>query len=549
MREITENILPHVSKPARYIGNELNSIHKNHENKIKIALCYPDAYEIGMSNLGLSILYNVLNSQEDIAAERVYSPWPDMEEQLRKYDLPLFSLESRTKIRAFDILGFSIQNELTYTNLLNILDLSKIPLFRSQRNDSHPLVIAGGASVSNPMPLIDFIDAFVIGDGEEVILEIAKKTKDQRLKTKGLTPNPPAGAGQASPIGEGQGRGYNARNSLLDELAKIEGVFVPGKNEFLSVKRRIVKDLNTIDYPTKPIVPYIEIVHDRAAIEIMRGCPRRCRFCQASSINKPVRLLKPENIVNLAKEIIKNTGFEELSLLSLSSSDYPWILDVAEELEKEFAPKKISLSLPSLRADTLNKGIAKKLQSVRKSGVTIAPEAGSQRLRDHICKDLSEDDILLAAENAFIGGAKSIKLYFMIGLPTETDEDLFEIINLSNKMLFHGRQFNKRAKIVVNISTFVPKKGTELENEIMISLTEIIRKQNILKNNIKNRNIELRWHNPHMSRLEGLFSSGGPEIGKVLYEAYLKGCRFDNWVESFDFKKWEEVLVSHKIKI
>lgn len=526
---IQDKILPCVSKPARYIGNELNSVHKDHSNKTTIALCYPDAYEIGMSNLGLSILYNILNSKDYIAAERVFAPMPDMEKQMLDNNIPLFSLESWTEIRKFDAIGFSIQNELTFTNLLNILKLSHIPLFSSERKNEDPIILAGGVCANNPMPLAKNIDAFILGDGEEVVLEIAdtiNKTNDQRIRTK-----------------DGK------RNSILEQLAKIECVYVPGRNDFSSIKRRFVEDLNLIDYPTKPIVPFIEVVHDRAAIEIMRGCPRRCRFCQAGQINKPVRLLKPDRIINLVKEIIKNTGYEELSLLSLSSSDYPWILDVAKELEESFAPKKISLSLPSLRADTLNKGIAQKLQSVRKSGITIAPEAGSQRLRDYICKDLSKEDVLSAVRNVFSAGAKSIKLYFMIGLPTETNEDIKELIALTYEILKEAQYINKRAKITLNISTFAPKKGTLFENEEMITLKEIIDKQDFIKNNIRNKKIEIRWHDPMMSRIEGIFSAGGEKTGKILYDAFLSGCRFDNWHEFFNFKKWEEILAAHKIKV
>lgn len=518
---IEDKILPNVIKPARYIGNELNSIHKEHAGKVKFAISYPDSYEIGMSNLGLSILYNILNKREDIVAERFYCPWPDMEEKMKEHGVELFTLESQTPVKDFDIIGFSVQNELTYTNLLNMLKLSNVPLFRKERDEKYPLIICGGASTNNPLPLLDFIDAFVIGDGEEVILEIA----DVYKKFK------------------------NSRKQLFAGLSKIEGVYVPDVNELKNVKKRIVEDINTIDYPTKPIVPYIEIVHDRAMVEIMRGCPRRCKFCQAGSVNKPVRLLKPERAIELAKETLKNTGFEELALVSLSSSDYPKIMEVASALSKELLNKRISLSLPSLRSDTFEKDIAQEIQSVRKAGVTLAPEAGTQRLRDLICKDLTEEKILNSTKNAFAGGANSVKLYFMIGLPTETEEDIKGIVDLAYKIIKEGKSVNPRAKITVNISTFIPKRNTPFEDEKMIGLNEILDKQNYLKQNLRHKSIALRWHDAGMSIVEGLFSQGGKEAGKILLKAYELGCRFDNWDEYFDHSKWERAIAENKINV
>ncbi|MFA5104025.1 MAG: TIGR03960 family B12-binding radical SAM protein [Candidatus Margulisiibacteriota bacterium] len=528
MHDIIEKILPSVSKPGRYIGNELNSVHKPHKDKLKFALAYPDTYEIGMSNLGLQILYHILNQRPDIVAERFYAPWPDMEEKMKENNIPLFSLESWTPIKTFDIVGFSIQNELTYTNVLNMLQVAGLPLMRKDRNNSHPLIIAGGACTNNPEPLSDFIDAFVIGDGEEVILEIVdtyKQWKSENIVDADCN--------------------RHLRNHLLTALSKIPGIYVPDFNEFKDIKRRIVKDLNSIDYPASPIVPFIEIVHDRATIEIMRGCPHRCKFCQAGTVNKPVRMLSPEKVIGLAKETIKNTGFEEVSLVSLSSSDYPYLYDVAIELGKVFSPKRISLSLPSLRADNLKEEVAKEMLSVRQSGFTIAPEAGTQRLRDHICKDLTEEKIIDSVKTAIKSGSNRIKLYFMIGLPTETDEDIKGIVDLAYLLIKEAKAITSRAKIIVNVSTFIPKKNTPFENEKMIGLDEIKRKQDYLKNNLRHKSIELKWHDSGMSTIEGLLSMGGKEAGKVLLKAFESGCRFDNWAEYFDYSKWEKAIAEN----
>jgi len=529
MRDQIEKILPLVSKPARYIGNELNSIHKPHEDKIRIALSYPDNYEIGMSNLGLQILYHILNQKADIVAERFYAPWPDMEDKMKASGIPLFSLESWTPVKDFDIIGFSVQNELTYTNLLNMIALAGLPLMSKDRKDGQPIIIAGGACTNNPEPLADFVDAFVVGDGEEVILEIADTYKR-------YIPGKPVD-------------GAHARHLLLSALSNIPGVYVPGHNKFNNVKRRIVDDINTIDYPAAPIVPFIEIIHDRAMVEIMRGCPRRCKFCQAGAVNKPVRLMKPERIVELGKKLAANTGFEELSLVSLSSSDHPKLGQAAEELIKALSPKRISLSLPSLRADTLDENTARQMTAVRSSGFTIAPEAGTQRLRDHICKDLTEEKILGSIRSAAAGGANRIKLYFMIGLPTETQDDLEGIVDLAYKIIKEAKSSNPRSKITVNVSTFIPKKGTAFENEKMISLKETLQKQQFLKDTLKHRSIDLKWHDPMMSQIEGVFATGGKEAGKILLRAYELGCRFDNWSEYFNREKWETAIATHTDKI
>ncbi len=520
MRDRIAQALKNVVKPARYIGTELNAVKKDHKGKTSVALSYPDAYEIGMSNLGLQILYNLINKKDELVAERFYAPWPDMEAQLVENKVPLFTLETWKPVKDYDIIGFSLQNELTYTNLVNMLKLSGLPLRSSERKNVKPLVIAGGACTSNPYPLIDFIDAFVIGDGEEAVFDIIdtyKETKDKQ--------------------------------ELLGKLSLVPGVYVPGYNTMKDAGRRIVKDINTIDYPDKPIVPYLEVIHDRAQVEIMRGCPRRCSFCHAGKVNKPVRLLSADRIKDLARKIIANTGYEEISFVSLSSSDYPGLIDIANELGKEFAKKRISISLPSLRADSLKKDMASEIQNVRRSGVTIAPEAGTQRLRDVIHKDLTEEKILDSARTIFSGGANRAKLYFMIGLPTETDEDIEGIASLAEKILKEAKSVNPRARITVNVSTFIPKKETPFENEKMIGLDEIRRRQDILKRAIKNRNIDLKWHDAEMSLIEGAFSTGGQELCAVLESAVNMGARFDNWAEHFKYEIWEKSFGENKVTI
>ncbi len=512
-----DHLLKSVEKPSRYTGDELNSIHKEHNGKIKMALCYPDLYEIGMSNIGLQILYHIVNKLDYAVAERIYSPAVDMEKVLADNKLALFSLESKTSVKDFDILGFSLQNELTYSNILNVLKLSNIDIHRKNRTENDPLIIAGGACTTNPLPLSDFIDAFVIGDGEEVIVEIVNAYRTV------------------------------ARSSLLQHLSAIPGIYVPGYNKLENVQRRIVKDINTIDYPTKPIVPYIQIIHDRAAIEIMRGCPRRCNFCQAGNINKPVRILTKERVVQLALETIKNTGYEDLSLVSLSSSDYPGILELAQELSLTFKKKKVSISLPSLRADTFKGEISKEIQSIRKSNVTIAPEAGTQRLRDYIQKDLTEEKIIEAVLSSFAAGVNKVKLYFMMGLPTETDEDIKGIVDLAYKLIVESKKISNRAKITVNVSTFIPKKNTPFENEKVISIEEIDKKQTYLKENLRHKSIDLKWHDAKMSTVEGVFSMGDENTGRILEEAFNKGAKFDNWQEHFNYQIWENAIAKNKI--
>ncbi|OGC06837.1 hypothetical protein A2230_07305 [candidate division WOR-1 bacterium RIFOXYA2_FULL_36_21] len=514
MKDKIERLLPSVRKPAQYIGNELNSIHKNWDScSLKIAIGYPDLYEVGMSNLGVQILYHILNLQDKIVCERFFAPKVDMEQQLLQAEIPLFSLESWRPLKDFDMLGFSIGHELTYTNLVNILHLAKIPIYSKDRTEKDPLIFAGGPSViSNPVPVEDFIDFFLIGDGEEAILEIAEQI---------LAP-------------------FKGKKERLERLSKIEGIYVPGIGNV--TKRRIVKNLNTIPYPVKPIVPFIKTVHDRAVVEIMRGCGRGCKFCSAFCAYKPVRERSPEKVIELGRELLKNTGYDELSLISLSSSDYSQIEYVAKTLAKELEIKKINLALPSLRLDSMSVKLMKETQRVRPSSVTVAPEAGTQRLRDFINKSLSEEEILRGVKAAYSEGISKIKLYFMIGLPTETEEDLQGIVTLSKKISEIGRSFTKNAHVTAAVSTFIPKPHTPFERERQISIKETIEKQKFLKQYLRGKGLELRWHDAKTSVLEGVFSRGDKKLSDVIVEAWKLGARLDAWSENFNFETWERAF-------
>lgn len=521
MKEKIESILPGVRKPARYIGNELNSIHKEWDKaKLRIALAYPDLYEVGMSNLGLQILYHILNSQEDILAERVYAPAPDMEQSLTVNRLPLFSLESWKPISEFDLIGFSLGHELTYTNLLNMLRLSDIPFYSKDRNENHPLIFAGGPCTFNPRPIDDFIDFFVIGEGEEVILEIMEQIRKWKV---------------------------NSEQWTVERLAEIEGVYVPSVGN--KTKKRFVKNLDAAPYPTKPIVPFIEIIHDRAMVEVMRGCKHMCKFCNACVSYNPVRERSPKKVMELALEILKNTGYDELSLISLSSSDYSAIEPVAKELAAKLEKKKINLSLPSLRLDSFGISLARDIQRVRPSSVTMAPEAGTQRLRDVVGKKLTEEDILAGARAAFSEGITNLKLYFMIGLPTETMADLEGIVGLSKKIGAIGREYSQRAHVTASVSTFIPKSHTPFERERQINLEEIEERQKFLKQNLKGKGLELRWHDAKTSILEGVFSRGDSKLAKVIERAYELGARLDAWSEYFKFELWEQAISECGLRI
>ena len=519
MKELLEQILPNVRKPARYIGNELNSVHKDWDKiGLKVALSYPDTYEIGMSNVGIQILYYILNQQEDVLAERVFSPWPDMEEQLTTNDLQLTTLESFKPLKEFDLIGFSLGHELTYTNIINMLKLGRIPIYSKDRKDNDPLIMGGGPCAFNPEPIADFFDFFVIGEAEEVILEIINALRNTQRGT---------------------------RNAKLEALAKVPGVYVPGQSK--TVTKRYIKDLDNTPYPTKPIIPFIEAVHDRAVIEIMRGCKWGCKFCQAGWTTRPVRQKDKNKLQTTAEELMNNTGYDELSLISLSTSDYNQIDELAMTLAKKYEKKRINISVPSMRTNSFSVKLAKELSRVRAGSITMAPEAGTQRLRDIIGKNMSEEDILSGVKAAFSNGIEAIKLYFMLGLPTETEEDLAGLCELARKILALGKTYSNRARITVNLATFIPKPHTPLQWEGQITIGETQEKQVFIKRNLKARGIEVRWHDAAASFLEGVFSRGDKNLSKVIVKAWELGSRLDAWSEHFKFDLWQKAFAECSI--
>ena len=528
------NIPLTVSKPARYTGNELNTVKKDFHvspcngrtDMIRFALAFPDTYEIGMSHLGLKILYQILNMIDYVWAERVYAPWTDMEELMRKEGILLSSLESSTPLRSFDIVGFSLQYEMSYTNVLNMLDLAQIPLLSKDRDDSYPLIIAGGPCAFNPEPIADFIDLFVIGDGEEIVTEIVECYKTYKDLDK---------------------------PKLLEKMAEIEGIYVPTlysleeqPNGMLvvsdgkKVRKRFVIDLDEAIFPVDYIVPFMRPIHDRAVIEIMRGCSRGCRFCQAGMIYRPVRERSSTTIEKLAEKVIENTGYEELSLSSLSTCDHSSIYRIVTYLVDSLGKEKhVSISLPSLRTDAFSLELAQKIESAGKTGLTFAPEVATDRLRNVINKDISKTHVLSTVESAFSSGWDTLKLYFMIGLPTETEDDVSEIASLIRAVLSVARQNNRRASLSVSISTFVPKAHTPFQWEQQLSIEEVRQKQRILIDRLgRNNRIDVSFHSPQLSFIEGVFARGDRRLSKVLLEAQRLGCKFDGWTEHFDFNKW-----------
>lgn len=536
INEALEDILPQVSKPTRYIGNEFNSVHKDKKQiKAHMVLAFPDVYEVGMCHLGIQILYHLLNEEQDVYAERVYAPWIDFEEKLREYKIPLFSLESKTPICEFDILGFTLQYEMSYSNVVNMLELSNIPIFSCDRTEEHPFVMAGGPCSYNPEPLAEIIDFFVIGEAEEVILELVELYKQNKYE------------------------GW-PRRKFLEKVAEISGIYVPSLyeisyNEDKTIKefipkiqgiptripKRIVKNLDEAYYPTNFIVPYMDIVHDRAVLEAFRGCTHGCRFCQAGMIYRPVREKTSKNLAKIAKDIIKSTGYGEISLASLSTSDYSELKQLVEVLTDEFRKCQVGLSLPSLRIDAFSLELAKKVQEIKKSGLTFAPEAGTQRLRDIINKGVTEDDLISSVRDAFSCGWKTVKLYFMIGLPGETYEDIEGIAKLAHKVVDVYKQVNgnvKGLKVTVSTSVFVPKPFTPFQWEPQLDLHEIEERQKFLKRLLKGKCINYNWHDGRLSFLEAVFARGDRRLNKALKIAHEKGCKFDGWNDMFDFDKW-----------
>ncbi len=509
-----DELLPAAEKPSRYIGAEVNAVHKE-KAEVRFLLAFPDTYEVGMSHLGLQILYSILNEIPYVAAERCFAVWTDREKQLREGKIPLTSLESKTPLSNFDIIGFSLQYELSYTNVLNMLDLGGIPLLRAERNEEHPLIIAGGPCCFNPAPLADFIDAFVIGEGEEVVGEIT------------------------ATIAAGKKRSLS-RNNLITELSKTPGIFAPSvhhNNEI--IKKRTVSDLNVWHHPLKPVVPLMQTIHDRITLEIARGCTRGCRFCQAGMLWRPYRERNTSLLMEMAEEMLKNTGHEEISLLSLSSGDYSCIEPLVENLMNRYHSRRVALALPSLRVESLNTTLMEEIKRTRKTSFTLAPEAGTDKMRLIINKGNTSEDLLSTVDMIFAAGWKSIKLYFMIGLPHETQADLEGIVNLGYEAL---RAANNRGQVTISLSTFVPKPHTPFQWERQISLEETYAHQNFIRQRIRSRNLSVKWHDANMSLLEGLFSRGDERIGSLLETAFRKGCRFDGWSEILRFDLWEEAM-------
>jgi len=511
--------LLHFLKPGRYINSEYNAVHK--QAPVSIALAFPDIYDVGMSHLGLKILYAVINEISYASAERVFSPWPDLEIALREQKEPLSSLESGKPLHAFDIVGFSLQYELAYTTVLNMLDLANMPLRTEERlsRKDLPLVIAGGPCTVNPWPMSPFIDAFLIGDGEEAVREILSVF--HQWKTSGS--------------GEKLG--------LLKALAEIEGVFVPLFGRDRMVRRRYIDSLDTAPFPTEPVVPFTNIVHDRINIEISRGCTMGCRFCQAGMIYRPVRERSPEKVLAIAGQSLKSTGYDTVSFTSLSSGDYSCLGPLMKEFNQQFSSGRVSLSLPSLRVGSVNDEMLRELKAVRKSGFTIAPEAGTDRLRAVINKDFTSDMYAQALEKLFRAGWQSLKLYFMIGLPTETDEDITAIPEMVMQALHTSKRLTgRRATLSVGISPFVPKPHTPFQWYGQNSLDLIIEKNRYLKGALLKKGVQFRGHDPEMSLLEAAFARGDESLSRLIEEAWRLGCRLDAWTEYFDMAKWKQAM-------
>ncbi|MEQ8199503.1 MAG: TIGR03960 family B12-binding radical SAM protein, partial [Clostridiaceae bacterium] len=541
MNRITDDILYKVEKPARYIGGELNQIIKDkNEVDIRFAFCFPDVYEVGMAHLGSRILYHTINKREDTYCERAFAPWPDMEKEMREQNIPLYTLETKDPLKDFDILGFTLQYEMSFTNILNMLNLGGIKVRASERGEDDPIVMAGGPCAYNPEPLSGVVDFFELGEGEEMmndVLEVYKKYK-----------------------------GKGKKKEFLREISKIRGIYVPSLydvtynedgtiKEFkpkyedipARVQKRIIANYDKVDFPTNIIVPFTEIVHDRIVLEVFRGCTNGCRFCQAGMIYRPVREKKKETLLQQAREMVKNTGYQEISLASLSTCDYSDIFGLVKDLMAEHSEKNVAVALPSIRVDAFSVDLLKEIQKVKKTGLTFAPEAGSQRMRDVINKGLTEERILEAAKSAFESGWSSLKLYFMIGLPYETIEDVRGIGELAEKIT--AQYFavpkdvrNRGLRVTVSTSIFVPKPFTPFQWAPMEQISNVNDKINAVKSSIKSRAISYSYHEQKTSYMEAVFARGDRRLSDVLIKAYEKGAKFDGWSEYFSFDIWQEAL-------
>ena len=525
------DILPRVSKPARYAGGELNIIKKDWEqSQIKMALAFPDVYEIGMSHIGSKILYGLVNERSQHLAERAFAPWPDMEALMRQEGIPLYSLESFTPLNQFEVVGFSLQYELSITNVLNMLDLSHIPIWARERSESDPIIIGGGPVAFNPEPFAEFFDAYLIGEGEEVLLEFLDCLE--------------------------QNRGLDRPARLL-KAAAIEGVYIPslytveykpdqtlqamqptGAGVPIRIRKRLVRDLDVSYYPSRPIVPYMEIVHDRAVLEVMRGCQRGCRFCHAGTVYRPVRERSVAVLEQQAESQLQNTGYDEISLASLSTLDYSGINRLVKDLVETYGKRGVGVSLPSLRVDAFSIELANEVQKVRKTTLTLAPEAGTQRLRDVINKNVSEEDLYKAVEAAFASGWNAVKLYFMLGLPTETEADLEGILEMLERVKNIGRRLSRRpVEVRASLACFVPKAHTPFQWRPQSTIAELESKRKFMQSR-RIKNVKLSFHDSQTSVLEGVIARGDRRLAAVIHRAWQNGCKFDGWSEYFKFETW-----------
>lgn len=537
-----ERILPKVQKPARYTGGEYNQIMKDKEQvDIRLAFCFPDTYEIGMSNLGMSILYHTMNSLDYVWCERVFAPWGDMFDEMKKAELPLYALESGDSLDKFDALAFSVGYEMAYTTVLDMLNMAGLPVRSSDRKELLPIVFAGGTSAVNPEPMAAFMDFFVVGEGEEMnneVLALFRQAKNENW----------------------------SKQTFLEKAAQIQGVYVPSLydvsyNEDGTVKaiaakcgapekvtKRIIQDLDSVPYPTNPIVPSTEVVHDRVNLELFRGCVRGCRFCQAGHVYRPIRSKKPETLIRQGIEALKNTGHEDITLLSLSTSDYRDLGCLCDGLLDFCESRSIGLSLPSLRADNFSMEIMERLQKVRKSGLTFAVEGGSQRLRDAVNKNVTEEDLLNTCKIAFAGGWNNVKLYYMLGLPTETDEDIVGISEMANEVLHCWRTYsnnkNRGVRITISTSCFIPKPHSPFQWEAQITREEYLRRVNLLRSSLTARNVTYNWHDAETSLVEAVLSRGDRKVADVIEAVWRDGGRLDAWSDYFSFERWQKAFES-----